>query len=219
MLLGIRLGLDGVNPIYYDTIKVRLFLRFSILHFLIESRLFAHVGTLHIPPICGYRWRPPRLLILLCRVPGRQPILPRSTPRQSQLYHIAQRHLCIPGIASQLLIPIVIKTLKIARTDGHLIQLITGPQLHHLLSVQAPRPSHTMPRFLLRHCSSNSLILLIRPTRPMLPRIPSHNLYHNLQHNPLHTRDGSPQVSPHRLPSVRTWISENSVGLELWVVD
>jgi len=24
VLLGIRLGLDGVNPIYYDTIKVRL---------------------------------------------------------------------------------------------------------------------------------------------------------------------------------------------------
>jgi cysteine protease ATG4 len=25
LLLGIRLGIDGVNPIYYDTIKVNLF--------------------------------------------------------------------------------------------------------------------------------------------------------------------------------------------------
>lgn len=25
MLVGIRLGIDGVNPIYYETIKVRIF--------------------------------------------------------------------------------------------------------------------------------------------------------------------------------------------------
>jgi cysteine protease ATG4 len=29
VLVGIRLGLDGVNPIYYETIKVRLFVLFS----------------------------------------------------------------------------------------------------------------------------------------------------------------------------------------------
>lgn len=27
ILIGIRLGLDGVNPVYYDTIKVQFFLR------------------------------------------------------------------------------------------------------------------------------------------------------------------------------------------------
>jgi cysteine protease ATG4 len=32
LLLGIRLGLDGVNPIYYETIKVLLFSFLIIIH-------------------------------------------------------------------------------------------------------------------------------------------------------------------------------------------
>jgi hypothetical protein len=42
VLLGIRLGLDGVNPIYYDTIKVR-----TLAHFI-------YLFTLLIAPRCSF---------------------------------------------------------------------------------------------------------------------------------------------------------------------
>jgi hypothetical protein len=39
VLVGIRLGLDGVNPVYYDTIKVRLPYLGEFFH------LFIHIQT------------------------------------------------------------------------------------------------------------------------------------------------------------------------------
>jgi hypothetical protein len=74
VLIGIRLGLDGVNPIYYDTIKVGGF-------FAIHVRLtHFHTGALHLSTIDRHSGRSAIVLILLCWLPGGQPILSGPSP-------------------------------------------------------------------------------------------------------------------------------------------
>jgi hypothetical protein len=48
VLIGIQLGIDGVNPIYYDTIKVRGFFAFHML----SPNTFP--GALHVPTVDRY---------------------------------------------------------------------------------------------------------------------------------------------------------------------
>lgn len=74
ILLGVRLGIDRVNPIYYDTIKVR---RSFISPYLIN--LYA-VAIVYVPAIRRHSWWPSKLLVLFRRRPGQQPILSRPPP-------------------------------------------------------------------------------------------------------------------------------------------
>jgi hypothetical protein len=69
VLIGIRLGLDGVNPIYYDTIKVGGFfaIHVGLAHF--------HIGAVHLSTIDRHSGRSAIVLILLCWLPGGQSIL------------------------------------------------------------------------------------------------------------------------------------------------
>jgi hypothetical protein len=130
-----------------------------------------------------------------------------TTP--GQLSHFVQR-LQIEGIVSPLLILTVSETLGIARINGRPIQTTTVPRPRHLLFVQARQLSHIMPQYRLPHCNSNSPPLQVRPTHPILPRIPSRNRYRC----PPHTQDGSRQVNPHHLALVQKWINENLAVLE-----
>jgi len=63
VLVGLRLGLDGVHPSYYDTIKV------SLTH-LTRSLWLMSADSLYIPSICRYSRRPTFVIILLCRIAG-----------------------------------------------------------------------------------------------------------------------------------------------------
>jgi len=60
LLLGIRLGIEGVNPIYYETIKV-IILYLSARYILSRP----DVASLSISSIRGHRWWSPELIILL----------------------------------------------------------------------------------------------------------------------------------------------------------
>lgn len=61
VLVGIRLGIDGVNPIYYESVKVRLFPPRSmpVVNLALSDRLY-------ISPECRYRRRPTLVFVLLC---------------------------------------------------------------------------------------------------------------------------------------------------------
>ncbi len=61
VLIGIRLGIQGVNPIYYDAIKVRCKCSLRI-HFLLISY---YIGAIHIPSIGWDCWWSPLIVILL----------------------------------------------------------------------------------------------------------------------------------------------------------
>jgi hypothetical protein len=66
VLVGIRLGLDGVNPVYYDTIKVRLPPPggvFSSIHTYSHTR--THTDIIHVPPVSGYSRRQTFIIVLL----------------------------------------------------------------------------------------------------------------------------------------------------------
>ena len=63
LLIGVRLGIDGVNPIYYETIKVRSSLSIAIMKLIV-------VAVIHVPAIGGHRRRPPKFIVLLCRLSG-----------------------------------------------------------------------------------------------------------------------------------------------------
>ena len=77
VLVGLRLGLDGVNPIYYDSIKVSS----SVPH----SGQADRSGIVHFPPIGRYcRWET-FFIILLYRYSRRLTLLPRSA------FHEARR--------------------------------------------------------------------------------------------------------------------------------
>ena len=76
LLLGVRLGIDRVNPVYYDTIKVRRSF-FSFASILIN--LLA-VATLYIPPVRRHSRWPSKLFVLFRRRPGQQPLLSRPPP-------------------------------------------------------------------------------------------------------------------------------------------
>jgi hypothetical protein len=67
VLIGHRLGLDCVNPIYYDTIKVRMTLFLALFSEFNKNR----PGIVYVPTVCGHRWRAAVFFVLLCRVPGR----------------------------------------------------------------------------------------------------------------------------------------------------
>ena len=71
VLVGIRLGLDGVNPVYYDTIKVRLPYPISR-EFLprIHTRARARTDIIHVPAISGNSRRQTFIVVLLCRFAG-----------------------------------------------------------------------------------------------------------------------------------------------------
>jgi hypothetical protein len=72
VLVGIRLGIDGVNPVYYDTIKVRLFPALSV-EFGKLMIIWEHgkrTGTIHFPPISRNSRRTTIKLILLRWVAG-----------------------------------------------------------------------------------------------------------------------------------------------------
>jgi ABC-type glucose/galactose transport system permease subunit len=70
VLIGIRLGIDGVNPIYYDTIKVRGFFA----SYMLSANTFP--GPLHVPTVDRHSWWPPIVIVLLCWIASRQPVLP-----------------------------------------------------------------------------------------------------------------------------------------------
>ena len=63
LLIGVRLGIDGVNTIYYETIKVRPSLPIAIMKLIV-------VAVIHVPAIGGHRRRPPKFIVLLCRLSG-----------------------------------------------------------------------------------------------------------------------------------------------------
>lgn len=94
VLIGIRLGIDGVNPIYYDTIKVSDLITFS--H---AFRLMAFPGLVHIPAVDRYRWWPPIIIILLRWLASGQSVLPgppsfahgNPIPTTSQRYRTRAR--------------------------------------------------------------------------------------------------------------------------------
>ena len=67
VLIGIRLGIDGVNPIYYEPIKVSTVGLLPDLH--MSMRILP--GTLHVPPVCRHRWRASFFLVLLYGLSGR----------------------------------------------------------------------------------------------------------------------------------------------------
>lgn len=85
VLIGIRLGIGGVNPVYYEAIKaspsqralhrVRCYMVTLMLTF---PRLS---GNLHLASVCWNRGWSPILLVLLRRFSGRQPLLSRSSSR------------------------------------------------------------------------------------------------------------------------------------------
>lgn len=75
VLIGLRLGLDGVNPIYYDSIKVS----YQNLPQREGGILADPTGPFYLPPICGYRRRSSFVIILLCRLSGKLALLPRPT--------------------------------------------------------------------------------------------------------------------------------------------
>jgi cysteine protease ATG4 len=67
VLVGIRLGIDGVNPIYYDSVKVCDAFQFgspvNLTHFT--------AGSFHLPSISGHRRRSTILILLFRRLPRR----------------------------------------------------------------------------------------------------------------------------------------------------
>lgn len=65
VLIGIRLGIDGVNPIYYDTIKVCMFL--VDCDYPSDS---ASTDTIYLSSIGRNCRRPTVFFILLCRLSG-----------------------------------------------------------------------------------------------------------------------------------------------------
>lgn len=79
ILIGVRLGLEGVHPMYHDSIKVS------------EGRAtgswFARLlspfraGNIFLSTIGGNRGRATKLVVLLCRLPGQQSLLSGPTPR------------------------------------------------------------------------------------------------------------------------------------------
>lgn len=65
VLIGIRLGIEGVNPVYYNTIKVSLPpIAFAY------CQLTNCADPIYLAPVRWYRWRPPLFLLLLRRLPG-----------------------------------------------------------------------------------------------------------------------------------------------------
>ena len=76
VLVGIRLGLEGVNPVYYDTIKVRSLRPCLFFPFCCCCGIIIHVlcgcGTdiIHVPTIGGHSGRPTFLLVLLRWIAG-----------------------------------------------------------------------------------------------------------------------------------------------------
>jgi hypothetical protein len=73
VLVGVRLGLDCVNPIYYDTIKVSARRNLSIE---VIDRIYA--DFVHVPTVRWYLWWPSFFELLLRRFTSRQFVLPRS---------------------------------------------------------------------------------------------------------------------------------------------
>ena len=82
LLLGIRLGIEGVNPIYYETIKVNVASFVENLNF---TNTFVISASVHLPTVCGNRWRTSKFIVLLRRFTGRQFVLPR--PAQPKTRH------------------------------------------------------------------------------------------------------------------------------------
>lgn len=89
VLIGIRLGIDGVNPIYYDTIKVSDFITFFTC---LPTDAFP--GIVHVPTIDRYRWWPPIVIILLRWLASGQPVLPGppSFAHSNPIATTSQRH-------------------------------------------------------------------------------------------------------------------------------
>lgn len=69
ILVNLRLGLDNVNPIYYDSVKVSP----------PECGVANRLDIVHMAAVGRYRWRPTRLVLLLCRITREPLILPGPT--------------------------------------------------------------------------------------------------------------------------------------------
>lgn len=67
VLIGIRLGIDGVNPIYYQPIKVSSIMLALGLH----MRMNPLAGAVHVPPVRRYRGGASLFLVLLYGLSGR----------------------------------------------------------------------------------------------------------------------------------------------------
>ena len=81
VLIGIRLGIEGVNPLYYNTIKVcTWFMELRITH---SNATCCTADAVYLSPICRHRRRSALLFILLRRLAGRQPLLLGSSSRAS----------------------------------------------------------------------------------------------------------------------------------------
>ena len=70
VLVGIRLGLDGINPIYYGAVKVSTLLLYR------PELIPPPIGTIHLSAIRWHCGRPPFIVVLFYGLSGRQPLLP-----------------------------------------------------------------------------------------------------------------------------------------------
>jgi cysteine protease ATG4 len=69
VLVGIRLGIDGVNPIYYESVKVsQLSVALPTLDLFFSSS-DTSLDTVYFPAIRGYCWWSPFVLLLFCWIP------------------------------------------------------------------------------------------------------------------------------------------------------
>lgn len=85
LLLGIRLGLDGVNPIYYSTIKVSsiifsAYMRYICVGFDADGLI---IDALYVPAICWNRGWSSKFILLLRWVSSGQPLLSRPASRKA----------------------------------------------------------------------------------------------------------------------------------------
>ena len=74
MLIGTRLGIDGVNPVYYEAIKAS-FSRKGTLQPFVTNSLLSPSGDLHLASGSRNRRWPSLLLVLFCRISSGQPLL------------------------------------------------------------------------------------------------------------------------------------------------
>jgi hypothetical protein len=78
VLIGTRLGINGVNPVYYEAIKASPMPRSFPL--LVANSCPPPSGDLHVAPVSWDCWRPSIIFVLLCRFSSGQPLLPGSPP-------------------------------------------------------------------------------------------------------------------------------------------
>ena len=79
VLIGTRLGIDGVNPVYYGAIKASSSLICSPVS--VSLILLRLLGDLHLASVGWNRRWSPILFVLLCRLPSGQPLLSGSASR------------------------------------------------------------------------------------------------------------------------------------------